>query len=117
MLVMDNLNTHKLASLYEAFTPDEARRIAKRLEIHYTPKHGRWLDMAEIEIGVLSRQCLDRRIADQDTLRTEINAWQKQRNQKNDMRKLALYHRRCTNKIEITIPVNTTLTDQLVITR
>jgi hypothetical protein len=82
ILVMDNLNTHKLGSLYEAFAPDEARRIAERLEIHYTPKHGSWLDMAEIEIGVLSRQCLDRRIADQDTLRTEINAWKKQRNQK-----------------------------------
>ena len=82
ILVMDNLNTHKLGSLYEAFEPEEARRIADRLEIHYTPKHGSWLDMAEIEIGVLSRQCLDRRIPDQDTLRTEINAWQDQRNQK-----------------------------------
>ena len=82
ILVMDNLNTHKLGSLYEAFEPEEARRIAERLEIHYTPKHGSWLDMAEIEIGVLSRQCLDRRIPDQDTLRTEINAWQEQRNQK-----------------------------------
>ena len=79
VLVMDNLNTHKLGSLYEAFSPEEARRIAGRLEIHYTPKHGSWLDMAEIEIGVLSRQCLDRRIPDQDTLRAEINAWQKQR--------------------------------------
>ena len=82
ILVMDNLNTHKLGSLYEAFMPEEARRIAERLEIHYTPKHGSWLDMAEIEIGVLSRQCLDRRIPDQGTLRTEINAWQEQRNQK-----------------------------------
>ena len=82
ILVMDNLNTHKLGSLYEAFPPEEARRIAERLEIHYTPKHGSWLDMAEIEIGVLSRQCLNRRIPDQDTLRTEINAWQKQRNKK-----------------------------------
>ena len=82
ILVMDNLNTHKLGSLYEAFKPEEARRIAERLEIHYTPKHGSWLDMAEIEIGVLSRQCLNRRIPDQDTLRTEINAWQEQRNQK-----------------------------------
>jgi len=82
ILVMDNLNTHKLGSLYEAFAPDEARRIAERLEIHYTPKHGSWLDMAEIEIGVLSRQCLNRRIQDQDTLRAEINAWQKLRNQK-----------------------------------
>lgn len=80
VLVMDNLNTHKLGSLYEAFEPEEARRIAERLEIHYTPKHGSWLDMAEIEIGVLSRQCLDRRIPDQATLRTEINAWQEQRN-------------------------------------
>jgi hypothetical protein len=82
ILVMDNLNTHKLGSLYEAFTPEEAWRIAERLEIHYTPKHGSWLDMAEIEIGVLSRQCLNRSIPDQDTLRTEINAWQKQRNKK-----------------------------------
>jgi hypothetical protein len=82
VLVMDNLNTHKLGSLYDAFTPEEARRIAERLEIHYTPKHGSWLDMAEIEIGVLSRQCLNRRIPDQDTLRTEINVWQKQRNEK-----------------------------------
>jgi len=80
VLVMDNLNTHKLGSLYEAFEPEEARRIAERLEIHYTPKHGSWLDMAEIEIGVLSRQCLDRRIPDQATLRKEINAWQEQRN-------------------------------------
>ena len=67
VLVMDNLNTHKLSSLYEAFEPAEARRIAERLEIHYTPKHGSWLNMAEIEIGVLARQCLDRRIANQDT--------------------------------------------------
>ncbi len=82
VLVMDNLNTHKLSSLYDAFEPEEAKRIAERLELHYTPKHGSWLDMAEIEIGVLSRQCLNRRIPDQDTLRTEINAWQEQRNQK-----------------------------------
>lgn len=80
VLVMDNLNTHKLSSLYEAFEPTEARRIAERLEIHYTPKHGSWLDMAEIEIGVMSRQCLDRRIEDQETLRNEINAWQRTRN-------------------------------------
>ncbi len=80
ILVMDNLNTHKLGSLYATFEPKEARRIAERLEIHYTPKHGSWLDMAEIEIGVLSRQCLRRRIADQKTLCKEIAAWQKQRN-------------------------------------
>jgi len=82
ILVMDNLNTHKLASLYAAFPPEEARRIAECLEIHYTPKHGSWLDMAEIEIGVMSRQCLNRRIPDQKTLRTEINAWQQDRNEK-----------------------------------
>ena len=80
VLVMDNLNTHKLSSLYEAFEPAEARLIAERLEIHYTPKHGSWLNMAEIEIGVLARQCLDRRIANQDILRGEVNAWQNQRN-------------------------------------
>ena len=88
VLVMDNpvsstgqaLNTHHPASLYEAFEPAEARRIAERLEIHYTPKHGSWLNMAEIEIGVLSRQCLDRRIPDQPVLRREVEAWQGQRN-------------------------------------
>jgi transposase len=81
VLVMDNLNTHKLSSLYLAFEPEEAHRIAQRLEIHYTPKHGSWLNMAEIEIGVMTRQCTDRRIEDQETLRSEIDAWQKQRNE------------------------------------
>ena len=80
VLVMDNLNTHHPASLYEAFEPMEARRIAERLEIHCTPKHGSWLDMAEIEIGVMVRQCLDRRIPDQRVLRREVGAWQQQRN-------------------------------------
>ena len=80
VLVMDNLNTHHPASLYEAFDPAEARRIAERLEIHYTPKHGSWLNMAEIEIGALARQCLDRRIPSQDALRREVGAWQTQRN-------------------------------------
>ena len=81
VLVMDNLNTHHPASLYDAFEPAEARRIAERLEIHYTPKHGSWLNMAEIEIGVLARQCLNRRIPDQDALRRESKAWQDRRNQ------------------------------------
>ena len=85
VLVMDNLNTHKLGSLYEAFAPEEARRIAERLEIHYTPKHGSWLDMAEIEIGVLSRQCLNRRIPDQETLKNEIEAWEEKRNKKSNL--------------------------------
>ena len=82
VLVMDNLNTHKVSSLYAAFKPEEARRIAERIEIHYTPKHGSWLDMAEIEIGVMVRQCLNRRIPDQDALKREIKAWQDQRNQR-----------------------------------
>ena len=80
VLVMDNLNTHHPSSLYEAFEPGEARRIAERLEIHYTPKHGSWLNMAEIELGVLARQCLDRRIPSQEILRGETWAWQSQRN-------------------------------------
>ena len=80
VLVMDNLNTHHPASLYDAFEPAEARRIAERLEIHYTPKHGSWLNMAEIEIGVMVRQCLDRRIPDRGVLRREAAAWQQQRN-------------------------------------
>lgn len=80
VLVMDNLNTHKTASLYEAFEPTEARRLIERLEIHYTPKHGSWLDMAETELSVLTKQCLDRRIADQTTLTSEVAAWETQRN-------------------------------------
>ncbi len=81
ILVMDNLNTHKPASLYKAFPPAEARRIRKRLEIHYTPKHGSWLDMAEIELNVMTRQCLSRRIDDIDLLRRELAAWETERNQ------------------------------------
>jgi hypothetical protein len=81
VLVMDNLNTHKLASLYEAFAPLEARRLAERFEIHYTPKHGSWLDMAETELSVLARQCLNRRIDNMDDLTREIQAWEKRRNE------------------------------------
>jgi transposase len=80
VLVMDNLNTHKPASLYEAFAPAEARRLMERLEIHYTPKHGSWLNMAETELSVLARQCLDRRIPDSTTLTQEVAAWERQRN-------------------------------------
>lgn len=79
-VVLDNLNTHKVASLYEAFAPQEARRIAKKLEFHYTPKHGSWLNMAEIELSVLQRQCLDRRIGDEAKLKGEIKAYQERRN-------------------------------------
>jgi hypothetical protein len=79
-VVMDNLNTHKPASLYETFAPAEARRLLKKLKFHYTPKHGSWLNMAEIELSILSRQCLDRRIPDDATLRREITTYEDTRN-------------------------------------
>lgn len=81
VLIMDNLNTHNGASLYEKFDPAEAHRILSRLEIHYTPKHGSWLNMAEIEIGILTRQCLQRRISDKTMLAVELAAWEQQRNE------------------------------------
>ena len=81
-LVLDNLNTHTGASLYEAFAPEEARRILERLEFHYTSKHASWLNMAEIGIGIMNRQCLDRRIDDADLMRQEIAAWEEARNAK-----------------------------------
>ena len=77
---MDNLNTHKPASLYKRYSPEEARRIIKKLEIHYTPKHGSWLDIAEIELNVMTRQCLSRRIADIELLRRELSVWETERN-------------------------------------
>jgi hypothetical protein len=83
VLVMDNLNTHGIASLYEAFPPAEAKRLAMKLEIHYTPKHGSWLNMAEIEASVLRRQCLnDRRIPDREILARELRAWEQRRNRR-----------------------------------
>ena len=81
ILVMDNLNTHALSSLYKAFPAPEARRIAKRLEIHYTPKHGSWLDIAEIELNVMTRQCLSRRMEDIVLLRQELAVWESDRNE------------------------------------
>src|SRR5450756_2022083 len=80
VLVQDNLNIHSKASLYEAFPAVEARRLVERFEWHYTPKHGSWLDLAESELGVLTSQCLDRRIADKQTLIDEVDAWQNRRN-------------------------------------
>jgi DDE superfamily endonuclease len=80
VLVQDNLNTHTPASLYAAFAPAEAKRLADRLELHYTPKHGSWLNMAEIELAMLAGQCLDRRLADRATLEREVAAWQAARN-------------------------------------
>jgi len=80
VLVMDNLNTHTSASLYQAFSPEEARRLTERLEIHYTPKHGSWLDIAEIELSVLKRQCLTGRIESIEKMRAEVSAWNTDRN-------------------------------------
>lgn len=80
ILVMDNLNIHKPASLYKAFKPEEARRIIQKLDIHYTPKHGSWLNIAEIELNVMTRQCLSRRIDDIEKLRAELGAWKSERN-------------------------------------
>jgi hypothetical protein len=79
-LVMDNLNTHSISSLYEAFAPDEARRLTERLDIHHTPKHGSWLNMAEIELSVLKSQCLDRRLPHLDIVAKEVAAWENRRN-------------------------------------
>ncbi len=81
-VVLDNLNTHKMASLYEAFPPDEACAIARKLEFHYTPKHGSWLNIAEIELAVLSNSCLSRRVPDEHTLRREVDANVRERNAK-----------------------------------
>jgi hypothetical protein len=84
VLVMDNLNTHTMGSFYEAFAPEEARRLTERLEVHYTPpKHGSWLNMAEIELSVLKSQCLDRRISDMATITEEVLSWEHDRNNKN----------------------------------
>ena len=80
IIVLDNLNTHSPASFYETFQPEEARRLTERFEFHFTPKHGSWLNMAEIELSVLVRQCLDRRLPDLATLDHEVQAWQQQRN-------------------------------------
>ena len=83
VLVMDNLNTHTPSSFYEVFPPEEARRLARKLEIHYTPKHGSWLNMAEIELAILTRQCLQQRLATPELMRQEVAAWQQERNQAN----------------------------------
>ena len=80
VLVTDNLNTHCAGSLYEAFAPEEARRLAERIEWHFTPRHGSWLNMAEVELSVLARQCLDRRIPDREVLAVEVAAWEAERN-------------------------------------
>lgn len=83
VLIMDNLNTHNIASLYEAFPAPEAQRLAKRLEIHHTPKHGSWMNMAEIELSALKGQCLNRRISDMPSMQAEVANWQRDRNNRN----------------------------------
>ena len=100
------VNTHAPASFYEAFEPAEARRIAKRLEIHYTPKHGSWLNRAEMEISAMVGQCLNRRLPDRETLRREVDAWQERRNPRSRARGLAIHDRRRTDQTEITLPIN-----------
>ena len=85
-LVMDNLNTHSIVSLYESFEPKKARRLVERLDIHYTPKHGSWLNMAEIELSVLKGQCLGRRIDNMEDMKTEVATWEKDRN--NSLKKI-----------------------------
>lgn len=82
ILVMDNLNTHVRGSLYKKYPPEEARRIIKKLEIHYTPKHGSWLNIAEIELNVLNKQCLSRRLDSMDAIKEQISAWESERNNK-----------------------------------
>ena len=94
-----------MASLYAAFAPAEARRLAERFEWHYTPKHGSWLDMAESELGVLSSQCLDRRLPDKETLIGEVAAWQTHRNKHNTKAKLAIHQRRCPDQTQAPLPV------------
>jgi len=94
LLVQDNLNTHNWSSLYEAFPADEARRLVERFEWHYTPKHGSWLDMAESELGALTKQCLDRRIPDKKTIIKEIAAWERERNKNKTKADWQIHNRR-----------------------
>jgi hypothetical protein len=101
--VMDNLNTHKPASLYKAFPPPEARRILKRLEIHYTPKHGSWLDIAEVELNVMTRQCLSRRVEDIETLNRELREWKTWRNRYCGGQ-VAVYHRGREKEAIVLVP-------------
>ena len=117
VLVLDNLNTHSPASLYERFSPAEARRLTAKLEIHYTPKHGSWLNMAEIELSVLARQCLDRRIPNRDQLATEVTAWAEARNTTDGADRVALHHHRCPHQAQASLPSNPCVTDQSAVCR
>lgn len=99
-VVLDNLNTHRPASLYKTFPPEEARRILRRLEFHYTPKHSSWLNMVEIEIGIMNQQCLDRRIPDLTTLTSELQSWQERRNSEQATIKWLFDIDRARNKLD-----------------
>ncbi len=107
VLVQDNLNTHKPAPLYEAFPAAEARRLVERFEWHYTPKHGSWLDMAEAELSVLSRQCLDRRIPNKQALIKRSRRFAARPQQEPHQGRLAIHHGRCTHQTEAPVPCNT----------
>ena len=104
VLVQDNLNTHTPASLYEAFPADEARRLVERFEWHYTPKHGSWLNLAESELGVLSSQCLDRRMSDKPFLAREVAALGGQSQQEAHQGQLAIHHRECSGQTQASLP-------------
>ncbi len=108
--VMDNLNTHSGASLYETFPPEEARRLLDRLEIHPTPKHGSWLDMAEIELRIMNRQCLDRRLDEAAVVRREVGIWEGDRNKEGLPDPLDVHPRRRSAETEEALPVNRRLT-------
>ena len=110
VLVQDNLNTHTPASLYEAFPPAEAKRLADKLELHYTPKHGSWLNMAEIELGILAGQCLDRRLPDRETLEQEVAAWVADAQRRRPHHRLALHHRRRPDQARPPLPCVSRLT-------
>ena len=112
LLVQDNLNTHSLASLYEAFEPQEARRLAQRFEIHYTPKHGSWLNMAEIELSVLASQCLSRRIQNLQTLKEQVSYWSRKRNQLNKQINWRFTTKKARIKLKRLYPTFTTLSNE-----
>ena len=110
-VVLDNLNTHTPAALYDTFTPAEARRLLQKLDFRYTPKHGSWLNMAEIEFAVLSTQCLDRRIPDQATVRRRVGAWEAGRNAAESNHQLAVHHREGTTQTQAPLPIIVSVVD------
>jgi hypothetical protein len=103
ILVMDNLNTHVLSSFYEAFDAPTARRLVEKVELHYTPKHGSWLNMAEIELSILARQCLSDRMPSMDFVEKQVNAWQRERASSTGHHQLAFYHRRCSYQTQTSL--------------